>query len=153
MCTIYRKAFAPARKLYRIRLLFHTYGRWFLRHFCNEVRSHRADWSLKWRVTYRIGVHIKIAQEERVNPCFKKILPRPNENRTLQCTKLKLKMSQCYTSIFLWKLYGFYSTIQWVGKRKSGQMFVCRWFCLSVTVCGAWRKNNDSHAISLRRNG
>ena len=34
----------------------HTYERWFRRDFCNGGKLHRAD-LLKWRVTYRIGVH------------------------------------------------------------------------------------------------
>ena len=54
MLTLYRMAFAPARKPYGIELLF-THNNGDLGEISLTVRSCAAP--IKWRVTYRIGVH------------------------------------------------------------------------------------------------
>ena len=55
---LYRIAFTPARKQYRIWLRFtHKNGDFDCAIHGNGAKLRRADLSLKWSVTFRIGVH------------------------------------------------------------------------------------------------
>ena len=58
MFILYRTTFTPARKQYRIWLLFtHTKGDYGDAIRGNGAKLRRADLSLKWGVIFRIGVH------------------------------------------------------------------------------------------------
>ena len=57
MLTLHWIAFAPPRKSIPDRLSVHTQKWLWRRDFCDGANCCAARRSLKWRVTYRIGVH------------------------------------------------------------------------------------------------